>query len=103
VEGTNILHENDAIHKMENRTHYADLENVSLETFGQLRFFVQSIMNVTRTPPPGAQIQMPEMQLFGMPTDTINAGAVATVPYLKAEDANGELHDILGKYVVVPK
>ena len=46
---------------------------------------------------------MPEMQLFGLPADGINAGAVATVPYLKAEDALGRLHDILGKYVALPR
>ena len=45
---------------------------------------------------------MPEVQFFGLPTETINAGAVATVTYLKAEDSSGHLHDILGKHVTLP-
>jgi hypothetical protein len=45
---------------------------------------------------------MPEMQFFGLPAETINAGAVATVSYLKAEDAAGNLHDILGKHQWLP-
>ena len=39
---------------------------------------------------------MPEVQFFGLPTETINTGAVAAVSFLKAEDAAGNLHDILG-------
>jgi hypothetical protein len=45
---------------------------------------------------------MPEMQLFGLPAESINAGEVATVLYLKAEDAAGNLHDILGRHMALP-
>jgi hypothetical protein len=87
---------NDAIADAHNRTHYADFKSVmELE---QLRFTVKSVMNTNKTIPDNPVVVMPEMQLFGLPTTAINAGAVATVSYLKAEDANGHLHDILGRH-----
>ena len=47
---------------------------------------------------------MPEMQFFGLPSDAdkINKSTVATVSYLKAEDSNGVLHDILGRHQWLP-
>ena len=46
---------------------------------------------------------MPEMQLFGLPDKIINTGTkIATISYLKAEDANGNLHDILGRHQWLP-
>jgi hypothetical protein len=46
---------------------------------------------------------MPEVQFFGLPAETINGGTnVATITYLKAEDATGNLYDILGKHQRLP-
>ena len=97
---------NDAIYRVHNRTHYADLK----DTLGhplllaQLRCTVQSIMNTERPSVGGEPVAMPEMQFFGLPADTINANAnaVATVSYLKAEDAAGNLYDVLGKRQRLP-
>jgi len=47
-------------------------------------------------------VQMPEFQLFGLPAETINTGAVATVAYLKAEDASERVTDILGNNQRLP-
>ena len=55
-------------------------------------------MNTEKPSVAGEPVAMPEMQFFGLPADKINTGAVATISYLKAEDANGKLHDMLGKH-----
>ena len=91
---------NDAIYHVHDRTHYADLKDSTgtpmlLE---QLRCTVQSIMNTEKPSISGEPVVMPEMQLFGLPAETINAGAVASVTYLKVEDSSGNLHDILGSH-----
>jgi hypothetical protein len=95
---------NDAIYRVHDRTHYADLkDNVGNPLLlAQLRCTVQSIMNTERPSVAGEPVAMPEMQLFGLPADKINTGAVATVSYLKAEDSSGKLHDILGKHQRLP-
>jgi hypothetical protein len=98
--GASFTQETDPIGDVDNQTHYADFATV--ETWSQFRFTVKSIMNVARLPS-GAQydVAMPEMQLFGLPAEIINEGAVntvATVSYLKAEGTAGTLHDILGKH-----
>ena len=95
---------NDAIYHVHDRTHYADLQDAAgnLLTLAQLRCTVQSIMNTEKPSVAGEPVAMPEMQLFGLPADTINSSAVATVTFLKAEDENGHLHDILGKHVTLP-
>jgi hypothetical protein len=98
--GSRITPENDAIHDVDNQTHYADFKSGTV--LSQLRFTVKSIMNVTRQIPDNALVAMPEMQLFGLPAETINNGAVATITYLKAEDAAGNLHDILGRHQRLP-
>ena len=64
----------------------------------QLRCTAQSIMNTERPSVGGEPVVMPEVQFFGLPAETINAGAVATVSYLKAEDAAGNVYDILGRH-----
>jgi hypothetical protein len=68
----------------------------------QLRCTVQSIMNTERPAGDDGQVAMPEMQLFGLPAETINAGTVAAATYLKAEDVSGNLYDILGKRQRLP-
>jgi hypothetical protein len=95
---------NDAIYRVHDRTHYADLKDSSGNplTLAQLRCTVQSIMNTERPSVAGEPVAMPEMQLFGLPADKINTGAVATVSYLKAEDSSGKLHDILGRHQRLP-
>jgi len=45
---------------------------------------------------------MPEMQFFGLPADLINTGNVATITYLKAEDAEGRLLNVLGTHATLP-
>jgi hypothetical protein len=55
-------------------------------------------MNTERSAGDDAQVAMPEMQLFGLPADTINVGAVATVSCLKAEDATGIGVEPIHKY-----
>ena len=87
----------EVIDKVSNQTHYADFANT--KTFGQLRFTAKSIMNTSLLAHPGSyNVAMPDIQFFGMPTRKINTGNnVATVAYLKAEDSNGDLHDILGR------
>jgi hypothetical protein len=100
--GSKITAETDAIHDVDNQTHYADFKSGTPAALSQLRFTVKSIMNVTRKIPDNALVAMPEMQLFGLPAETINAGAVATITYLKAEDAAGKLHDILGRHQRLP-
>ena len=84
----------DAIADAENQTHYADFATIS--DLEQLRFVVQSVMNFMRLPGGIQPVQMPEFQLFGLPAETVNTGAVATVSYLKAEDASERVTDILG-------
>jgi hypothetical protein len=98
--GSNFTAETDAIHDVDNQTHYADFAEV--QTWAQLRFSVKSIMNVYSLTVRHHVVAMPEMQLFGLPATTINAGVVATVSYLKVEDANRKLHDILGRHVTLP-
>ena len=98
--GAFVTEEIDAINYVDNQTHYADFANA--ETWAQLRFSVKSIMNIARLPSDNFFVTMPEMQFFGLPDDIINAGEVATVSYLKAEDANGILHDILGRHQTLP-
>jgi hypothetical protein len=99
-DGTQITSTTDAIHSVDNRTHYADFK--SILTMAQLRFTVQSVMNVARQLPNEPLVAMPEMQLFGLPTEIINTGSVATTTYLKAEDSAGNLHDILGRHQRLP-
>jgi len=77
----------DAIQNSANRTHYADFANS--QQWAQLRFAVKSLMNTTSLTSTPHVVAMPEMQFFGLPTNTINTGAVATVSYLKTEDVNG--------------
>jgi hypothetical protein len=91
---------NDAIYRVHDRTHYEDLLNSSGNplTLAQLRCTVQSIMNTERSSVAGEPVAMPEMQLFGLPAEVINTGAVATTIYLKAEDSAGNVHDILGRH-----
>ncbi|MCL2711612.1 MAG: hypothetical protein FWE95_12105, partial [Planctomycetaceae bacterium] len=95
---------NDAIYQVHDQTHYADLKDSSGNPLplAQLRCTAQSIMNTERPSVGGEPVVMPEVQLFGLPAETINAGAVATVTYLKAEDSAGNLHDILGKHQRLP-
>ena len=95
---------NDAIYQVDDRTHYADLKDGGGNPLllAQLRCTAQSIMNTEKPSVGGEPVAMPEMQLFGLPTETINAGAVATVSYLKAEDETGTLHNILGKHRRLP-
>jgi hypothetical protein len=95
---------NDAIYRVHDRTHYADLQDATGNplTLAQLRCTVQSIMNTEKPSVAGEPVAMPEMQLFGIPADRINTGAVATISYLKAEDAAGNLHDILGRHATLP-
>jgi hypothetical protein len=95
---------NDAIYRVHDRTHYADLKDTEGEPLllAQLRCTVQSIMNTERPSVAGEPVAMPEIQLFGLPADKINTGNVATITYLKAEDANGKLHDVLGKHMALP-
>ena len=59
-------------------------------------------MNTEKPSVAGEPVAMPEMQFFGLPADKINTGAVATISYLKAEDADGKLHDMLGKHRTLP-
>jgi hypothetical protein len=59
-------------------------------------------MNIARLPSGSYSVAMPEMQFFGLPAEVINEGDVATVSYLKAEDAAGNLHDILGRHQRLP-
>jgi hypothetical protein len=99
-DGTQITSVTDAIHSVDNRTHYADFKTIL--TMAQLRFTVQSVMNVARQLPNEPLVAMPEMQLFGLPTEIINTGNVATTTYLKAEDSAGKLHDILGRHQRLP-
>jgi hypothetical protein len=98
--GRNFTSETDAIHDVDNQTHYADFAEA--QTWAQLRFTVKSIMNVYSLTIKHHVVAMPEMQLFGLPADPINTGTVATVSYLKAEDASGKLHDMLGRYATLP-
>jgi hypothetical protein len=95
---------NDAIYHVHDRTHYADLLDSAGNplTLAQLRCAVQSIMNTEKPSVAGEPVAMPEMQLFGLPADPINTGNVATITYLKAEDAAGKLHDMLGKHMSLP-
>ena len=95
---------NDAIYHVHDRTHYADLKDASGDPMllEQLRCTVQSIMNTEKPSISGEPVAMPEMQLFGLPAETINSGAVATVTYLYAEDSLGNLHNILGKHQRLP-
>ena len=95
---------NDAIYNVHNRTHYADLKDSNGQPLllAQLRCTIQSIMNTEKPSVPGEPVAMPEMQFFGLPADTINAGAAATITYLKAEDAAGKLHDVLGRHITLP-
>jgi hypothetical protein len=86
------------------RTHYADLKDSAGNPLllAQLRCTIQSIMNTEKPSVAGEPVAMPEMQFFGLPANPINAGAVATITYLKAEDANGTLHDVLGRHTTLP-
>jgi len=99
---------NDAIYHVDDRTHYADLKDSGGNPLllAQLRCTArctaQSIMNTEKPSVGGEPVAMPEMQLFGLPADTINTGAVATISYLKAEDETGNLHNILGKHQRLP-
>jgi hypothetical protein len=95
---------NDAIYHVHDRTHYADLKDAAGDPLllAQIRCVVQSIMNTEKPPVAGSPVAMPEMQLFGLPADRINTGEVATVSYLKAEDAAENLHDVLGRYQTLP-
>jgi hypothetical protein len=97
---TQITSATDASHNVDNRTHYADFKSVL--TMSQLRFTVQSVMNVARQLPNEPLVAMPEMQFFGLPANVINTGSVATVSYLKAEDSAGNLHDVLGRHQRLP-
>jgi hypothetical protein len=99
-DGNQITLENDAIADAHNRTHYADFKSVM--ELSQLRFTVKSVMNTNKTIPDNPVVVMPEMQLFGLPTDTINKSNAATVSYLKVEDVNGNLHNILGRHGRLP-
>jgi hypothetical protein len=95
---------NDAIYRVHDRTHYEDLTSSTGEplTLAQLRCTVQSIMNTEQPSVAGEPVAMPEMQLFGLPAEVVNTGAVATTIYLKAEDSDGNLHDILGRHQRLP-
>jgi len=96
--GKDFTESMDAITDSENRTHYADFNTIT--ALEQLRFVVQSVMNFMRLPIGLQQVLMPEMQFFGLPSDAdrINKSDVATTTYLKAEDAEGNLYDILGRH-----
>jgi len=101
--GNQITIATDAIQDVEDRTHYADFATVT--ELAQLRFMVHSIMNVARLDSMSQpDVVMPEMQFFSLPAmdEAINSGDVATVSYLKAEDANGNLYDILGRHQRLP-
>jgi hypothetical protein len=76
---------NDAIYQVHDRTHYADLKDSGGEplALAQLRCTVQSIMNTEKPSVGGEPVVMPEVQFFGLPAETINAGTVATITYLK--------------------
>jgi len=94
-----------AAYRVHDRTHYADLldseGNPLLQA--QLRCTIQSIMNTEKPSVAGEPVAMPEMQFFGLPADTINKGNdIATITYLKAEDADGNIHDILGRHQKLP-
>jgi hypothetical protein len=91
---------NDAIYHVHDRTHYADLKDSvgNPLPLAQLRCTAQSIMNTERPSVGGEPVAMPEVQFFGLPAGKINTGAVATVTYLKTEDALGNLHNILGRH-----
>ena len=91
----------DVINNAANRTHYADFANS--QQWAQLRFSVKSLMNTESLTSNPHVVAMPEMQFFGLPTSTINAGVnIASVSYLKAEDADGNLYDILGTHRTLP-
>jgi hypothetical protein len=94
----------DAIYHVDDRTHYADLKDSGGNPMllAQLRCTAQSIVNTEKPSVGGEPVAMPEMQFFGLPAETINSGAVATITYLKAEDAAGKLHDLLGKHAALP-
>jgi hypothetical protein len=87
---------------VENRTHYTDFKD--MPTMSQFRFTVQSVMNIIAGQVPNEpSVAMPEFQFFGLPTDPVNTGTVAAVSYLKAFDANGQMHDILGWNQILPR
>ena len=90
---------NDPIFDVDNQTHYADFDEI--EEWAQLRFTAKSVMN-THALTGQHVVAMPEMQFFGLPDKTINTGTPATVSYLKAEDATGNLYDILGTQRTLP-
>jgi hypothetical protein len=95
---------NDAIYHVHDRTHYADLKDSAGNPLllAQLRCTAQSIMNTEKPSVGGEPVAMPEVQFFGLPAETLNTGNVATVTYLKAEDASGNLYDILGRHRRLP-
>jgi hypothetical protein len=88
----------DVIHDVANKTHYENFEEVQI--WEQLRLTVKSVMNQIMLPE--RNVAMPDMQFFALPTKTINTGNVATVVYLKAADASGNLYDILGRHQRLP-
>jgi len=91
----------DAIYLVHDRTHYADLKDSvgNPLLLAQLRCTAQSIMNTEKPSVGGEPVAMPEVQFFGLPERTINGTAqIATISYLKAEDSQGNLHDILGRH-----
>jgi len=95
----------DAIYHVHDRTHYADLKDSGGNPLllAQLRCTAQSIMNTERQSVGGEPVAMPEVQFFGLPEGTINGSAqIATITYLKAEDASGNLHNILGRHRRLP-
>jgi hypothetical protein len=92
----------DAIHDAENTTHYSDIMG-DFPAFEQFRFVVRSVMNTINPTNDNPRVQMPEIQFFELPTNTINKLSVPTVDFLKAEDSTGTLHDILGRHQRLPK
>ena len=59
-------------------------------------------MNTEKPSVGGEPVAMPEVQFFGLPAEKINTDNVATVTYLKTEDASGNLHNILGRHQWLP-
>jgi len=101
-EGAQLESSLDAMHDVENTTHYDDIAQ-SNTSFEQFRFVVRSVMNTIKPTNSSPRVQMPEMQFFELPDNPINVGNVASVAFLKAIDSNGALHDILGRHMRLPR
>jgi hypothetical protein len=90
---------NDPIGNTNNKTHYADFETI--RTLEHFRLTVKSLMNIWDSPN-STPVLMPEMQFFGLPNATNTGTGIATVTYLKAEDDEGNMYDILGRHQQLP-